>query len=637
MRKGLRERLMPEGFPAGMGSRLGFLAADILVILASMVLAFVLRYDGTLPARLVPMVLWALLISVALKVPILLALRSYRFAWSYVGLEDLLNSAVACGIGSLGLAACLFLLRDWSVEAGFPRSILAIDFAFTLTGTSLIRLSKRIVRRALSRRPVGRPALVVGAGEAGELLVRALKREARSAFWPVGFVDDDPHKRGLRIHGVRVIGTRQHLPGFLQSLRVGAVIIAMPSAPSRVIRETVDLARRGGADEIRILPLLSELYTGRVTVSEVRAVQPEDVLPREPVHIESDAVERLLREKAVLVTGAAGSIGAELCRQVLRFSPARLVGLDFDETGLFDLSRDIASRFPEAVFEPAIGDIRDEARVRAIFEQVAPQIVFHAAAYKHVPMMETFPGEAVRTNVFGTRHVVRAACASGAEALVLISTDKAVNPVSVMGASKRLAESVILLAGADCTTRLMAVRFGNVLGSRGSVVPTFLEQIRRRGPVTVTDPRMRRYFMATSEAVLLVLQAGAMGKGGEVFVLDMGEPLRILDLAKDLIRFHGLEPDRDVPIVFTGVRPGEKLDEELLTAEEGTQKTAHEKILMARIGERIDVSQLEAGLARLAESVAASDDPRIVADLRALVPTYRPPGRSVGRDAGAGA
>lgn len=637
MKRGFREALTPRLWVAGLAPRLGFVAADIVVILASMVLAFVLRYDGTLPARLVPMLLWALLIAVAVKASILIALRSYRFAWAYVGLDDLLTSAVACGIGSLALAACLFLLRDWSVEAGFPRSILAIDFAFTLTGTTAIRVSKRIVRQALHRRSVGRPALVVGAGEAGELLVRALKREPRPTVWPVGFVDDDPRKQGLRIHGVRVVGTRGHLPRLLQTLRVGTVIIAMPSVSSRVIRETVALARRGGADEIRIVPLLSELYTGRVTASEVRAVQPEDVLPREPIRVESGAIERFLRGKRVLVTGAAGSIGAELCRQVLRFAPSRLVGLDFDETGLFDLEQDLLFRFPEAPFEPVIGDIRDEARIRSVFERAAPQVVFHAAAYKHVPMMEAFPGEAIRTNVFGTRHVARTACEVNAEALVLISTDKAVNPVSVMGASKRLAETVVLTADAGCPTRFMAVRFGNVLGSRGSVVPTFLEQIARRGPVTVTDPRMRRYFMATSEAVLLVLQAGAMGAGGEVFVLDMGEPLRILDLAKDLIRFHGLEPDRDVPIVFTGVRPGEKLDEELLTAEEGTRATAHEKILVARIDGRVDPSRLETGLARLAAGVEASDRDRIVADLQALVPTYHPAGgaEEVGRSVAA--
>jgi FlaA1/EpsC-like NDP-sugar epimerase len=345
---------------------------------------------------------------------------------------------------------------------------------------------------------------------------------------------------------------------------------------------------------------LSELYTGELRVSDMREVRPEDILPREPASVDLRAVDRFLRGKKVLVTGAAGSIGSELCRQILRFSPAQLLAVDFDETGLFNLELDLFKLFPKADVQVIVADIRDRAKMWSVFHRESPDLVFHAAAYKHVPMMENYPEEAVKTNIFGTQVVVQTACRVGVEAFVLISTDKAVNPVSMMGMSKRVAEMTTLAVGQGTSTRCMAVRFGNVLGSRGSVIPTFLEQIRRGGPVTVTHPDMKRYFMTTSEAVLLVLQAATVGNGGEVFVLDMGEPVKILDIAKDLIRFHGLEPDEDIPIVFTGIRPGEKLFEELLTAEEGTQATRYEQIFVAKMNGELPSEVLQAKLHELA-------------------------------------
>lgn len=535
--------------------------------------------------------------------------------------------------GSLALASLLFLVQGWSPFVGFPRASLAMDFAFTLIGIVAVRLYKRTLGAiSPSKKPEkrGKRTVVIGAGEAGEQLVRALKRETKAGYQPIGFLDDDPRKHGLVIHGIPVLGPRADLPVLVSTHRVEAVIIAMPSARPDVIRETVKLARESGVKEIKVLPFLSELYTGEVRVSDVREVRPEDILPRQPASVDLGLVGRFLEGKRVLVTGAAGSIGSELCRQILRFSPESLVALDFDETGLFYLELDLKRRFPDAHVKLIVSDIRDKPRVRAIFERERPQLVFHAAAYKHVPLMEANPGEAVKTNVFGTKVVVEEACRVRAEAFVLISTDKAVNPVSVMGMSKRVAEMVTLAVGEGTSTRCMAVRFGNVLGSRGSVIPIFLEQIRRGGPVTVTHPEMERYFMTTSEAVLLVLQAAAMGDGGEVFVLDMGKPVKILDLAKELILFHGLEPDKDIPIVFTGIRPGEKLREEILTAEEGTEATKHKQIYIAKMSKRLSSAELQSKLDELAKAIDGGAEGDAIKDmLREII--YGPESLSPGQ------
>ncbi len=608
-------RLWPGGY-----RWIGFLLADALVIAVAFYLSFFLRFDGVIPSRYQVMLRSLIPIALGLKLLSLFLFRAYRFSWAYVGLEDLFNVVLACGVGSLALAALLFLFHNSPVFSGFPRSTLAIDFALTVVGVTGIRLSKRMAAliSGLGGKPQagkGKRTLIVGAGDAGEQLVRSLKRESRAGFWPIGFVDDDPRKWGLIIHGVPVLGPRDRLPEFIKSREVEAVIIAMPSAPSRVIRETVELVREGGVKEIKIVPFLSELYTGEVKASEVREVRPEDVLPREPVSVDLESLGRFLRGKRVLVTGAAGSIGSELCRQILRFSPAKLSALDFDETGLFWLEMRLKETFPKANVQVILADIRDRTRIASIFQAEHPDLVFHAAAYKHVPMLEFNPQEAVKTNIFGTRIVAEEACREGAEAFVLISTDKAVNPVSVMGMTKRIAEMVTLAVGEGTSTRCMAVRFGNVLGSRGSVIPIFLEQIRRGGPVTVTHPEMERYFMTTSEAVLLVLQAAAMGKGGEVFVLDMGKPVKILDIAKELIRFHGLEPDKDIPIVFTGIRPGEKLREELLTAEEGTEATKHKQIYVAKMTRKFQTEELLNRLDKLAEAIDEKVDDDTIKDM----------------------
>ena len=604
------------------GEMLIRLSIDVFIVSLSFFLAFLLRFDGAIPSRLLPVLWRGLVLAVGIKIPVFLVFRLYRFSLRHIGLGELYETGLAVVASSAVLAAGLFLLRHAPLWGSVPRSVLGIDFAFTLIGIVLARLSPRLLGRMKFRgKGEGRRAIVVGAGDAGAQLVRAIGEE-KGAYKIVGLVDDDPRKKGTTVWGARVLGLRADLPRLIASFRVKTVLIAMPSAPAALIKETVELARRAGVSDVKILPYLSELYSGRVGPGELREVRPEDLLKREPVRIDSEKIESFLRGRTVLVTGAAGSIGSELCRQVLRFGAARLVALDFNETGLFDLRAELEWRFPNSRIEIVVADVRDRSRIAAILAGASPDVIYHAAAYKHVPLMEAFPTEAVQTNVFGTRNVLEEACRLGVSAFVLISTDKAVNPTSVMGATKRLAEMIVRSRGDGIQTRCVAVRFGNVLGSRGSVLQTFRDQIESRRPITITDPDMRRYFMLTSEAVELVLQASAIGRGGEVFVLDMGEPVRIVELAEEMIRFYGLEPGRDVPIVYTGIRPGEKLFEELLTAEEGTDATSHERLFVARMEEPGE--DWEVGLEKLKGAALSGDDEAVIRYLCALVPRYRP-------------
>jgi len=607
-----------------MGRRWAWFLLDVVVIGVAMLLSFLLRFDGVLPRATLGLLWWAIGLAIVLKILVFFPFRLYRFSWRHVGIRELVNVSVACFVGSAILGMVIWLLRGMLGFEAFPRSVLIIDAAICFILIGGLRLSGRLARVGsgrLGHRP-GQRVLIIGAGEAGAQLVRAIQEEEPPTYVAVGFVDDDPEKARRLIYGVRVLGPRTELPQLIVRHDAKAVLVAIPSASTETIRETVDLARRGGIQDIKILPVLSELYTGRVDAQALRALRPEDLLKRDPVRIEPQAIESLLTGKRVLVTGAAGSIGSEICRQVLRFGAARLVALDFNETGLFDLEADLGQLFPDRHIEVAIADVRDRKRVEVVFADSSPNVVYHAAAYKHVPLMEAFPSEAVKTNVMGTGNVLDVACRSKAAAFVMISTDKAVNPTSVMGASKRVAE-MLVRARSDEATRCVAVRFGNVLGSRGSVLMTFRDQIERRQAITITHPDMLRYFMIISEAAQLVLQASAAGHAGEVLVLDMGEPVSIVELAKDLIRFHGLEPDRDVPIVYTGVRPGEKLFEELLTAEEGTDATSHERLFTARMAD--PTGDWTADLEKLVAAASAGEDATVLASLRTLIPRYVTP------------
>jgi FlaA1/EpsC-like NDP-sugar epimerase len=488
----------------------------------------------------------------------------------------------------------------------------------------LSRTKARIVREWGYRRqkPNSRRVLIVGAGDAGAQVARALASEADSGYVAVGFVDDDATKTGTVINRVMVYGTRNDIPRLSLPLGVKEIWIAMPSAPGKAVQDTVRIAREAGIRKVKVVPGFSALMSGEVKLTDLRDVRIEELLGRDPVRIDTASVSSFIEGKTVLVTGAAGSIGSEFCRQVASFNCGLMVVFDQDETGVFNLTRALQAENPALAIEPVVGDVRDAAKINSVFRRHRPHVVFHAAAYKHVPLMEENPDEAIKTNVFGTRNVAAAAKEWGAQKFVLVSTDKAVNPTSIMGATKRAAEVLIRTMGQSGPVSFVAVRFGNVLGSRGSVVPVFQEQIARGGPVTVTDPDMRRYFMTIPEAVLLVLQAGAIGENGQVLVLDMGEPVKILELARQVIRLSGLEPE-DIPIVFTGMRPGEKLFEDILTAEEGTSATNHDRIFTARINDSMTQKHLRRHLAEMERAVASGDDARLISALKVIVPTYQ--------------
>ena len=462
--------------------------------------------------------------------------------------------------------------------------------------------------------------LVIGAGEAGALAIQEMKQHAHLCLEPVAIVDDDKDKHGKKLFGIPIVGDRNSIHQVVERFRIDQIVIAIPSASEKDINEIISICKRTKC-KLKILPGVFELLNGNVTVNKIRDVQIEDLLGRKPVKLDIHNIKDFISNKTILVTGGGGSIGSELCRQIARFSPAKLLILDIYENGAYDLQMELQGKFPDLNMEVLIASVRDKARIDSIFKKYTPHVVFHAAAHKHVPLMEHNPTEAIKNNIFGTMNVAEAADRFGTEKFVLISTDKAVNPTNVMGATKRVAEMIIQAMDKHSRTEYVAVRFGNVLGSNGSVIPLFKRQIAEGGPVTVTHPEINRYFMTIPEAVQLVLQAGSMAKGGEIFVLDMGKPVRIVDLARDLIRLSGYEPDVDIKIVYTGLRPGEKLYEELLTDEEGLTATTHEKIFIGK-PTYSDISTLKAELEKLKFLLMGSDE-NIYRFIENLVPTYK--------------
>ena len=603
--------------------KLFFLIGDGLLLVFSVYAACRLKFDGQVPPAIWTHLPLLAAVSLAVKLPVFSSQRLHMLSWSQVGLEDMMTIFFSVTLGAALFWFVASLLRYAAVLPAVPLSVFVIDYFITLDAVAGFRAIRRIYAN-ISRRtaPEGRVALIVGAGLAGEQLALSLKSTRASGYLPIGFVDDDRAKLGARIRGLRVLGTRDRLPELIGLYKVQAVLIAMPSAPSGVIRNVVSLAREAGVHEIRIVPGLDRMLSGQVGFGDLRDVQVADLLGRQVVHIHADAVTEWLGGRKVLVTGAAGSIGSELARQIARFHPDEIVLVDNNETDLFWIEQDL--RRLGQRYSGHLEDVRHASRIAALFERVRPDVVFHAAALKHVAMMERHPDQAVRTNMLGTLSVAEAALAANTERFVLISTDKAVNPTSVMGATKSFAEQLCLALNGRGATRYMAVRFGNVLGSRGSVVPVFQDRIRRGEAITVRGADTRRYFMAVSEAVLLVLQAGAMGQGGEVFVLDMGDPVRIADLACELIRLSGLTPYQDVPIIFTEPLPGEKESEELVGNGEIFAPTRHEQILMARHAATVDVQTLIEHVGALDEMAQRGDLNGIVRALRKIVPTYHP-------------
>lgn len=571
-------------------------------------------------------------VAIALRVlPLVLLVRAVTF-WRaglfhgvlrYAGVPDLLTLLRATVVGSVILSTLGFFVHPlWA-----PRSIFVLEALLCLAGTAGLRLGVRIVRdrHANSMRGnVDAPAVILlGAGNAGELLVRDALRSG--AFRVVAILDDDSIKHGGRLHGIPVSGPINRVTLAATSRATGAtrVLLAMPTAPGMRTREIFELCRELGL-VLKTLPSLQQIADGDVRISRLRDVAIEDLLRRDVVRIDDAAVSRFVAGKSVLVTGAAGSIGSELVRQLARFSPSRIVLFDHNENGLFFLEREIRELAPNVNLVIRLGNVCDPTRLRQVFEESAPRIVYHAAAHKHVPITEDNAGAAILNNVIGTKNVADAAVAAGCEAFVLISTDKAVNPSSVMGATKRVAEMYTqALASASPRTKLVAVRFGNVLGSAGSVIPIFRQQLERGGPISVTHPEMRRYFMTIPEATQLVIQASSIGDSGRLYMLDMGEAVRIVDLAEDMIRLSGLRPNVDVQIQFTGIRPGEKLFEELHNDDERTEATAHPKIRGVR-GAARDLADTTAAIERLARlAVRVADARTLRAELEVLVPEAR--------------
>ncbi len=544
----------------------------------------------------------------------------------------------------LARAALLSTLAMFSLWYVFrlhvPLGVMAVDFLFTLVAAGLLRLAPRVARERMGQGPFAylpdflrrliapgadrggeRRILVVGAGDAGENLAREMVRNERLGMFPVGFVDDDPLKKGLRIHGVKVRGTRHDIPRLVEQHEVDEILIAIPSATAEDIRPIVEIARDTRA-RIKILPDLASLVHGSPRLSDVRDLRIEDLLGRPRIELDTPRVAAYVEGRRVLVTGAGGSIGSELCRQLLRFRPAELILFGRGENSIFAIASELAPRAGETRLVQVIGDVINKSKLVGVFERCRPEIVFHAGADKHVPLMELNPDEAVLNNVLGTRNVLEVCNDFRTEKVVCISTDKAVNPTSIMGCCKRVAE-LYIQSGRYADTCVTAVRFGNVLGSRGSVIPVFQKQIARGGPVTVTHREVRRYFMTIPEAVALVIQAGAMAGAGEIFVLDMGEPVKIDDLARRIIRLHGLEPERDIPVIYTGLRPGEKLDEELVGHKEDRRETDHPKIFKVAKAPSVP-ENLDDLVGQLIKQAVAMDDTGIRRTLRRIVPEYVP-------------
>ena len=597
------------------------LATDLLLWTSATPLAFAFRLDDVAAGEYAKGLLLLTVLLLPAKFALELRFALYRQTWEKAGVRDLYSLAVVVGLVTLAGYAVIGFAPDGFV---IPRSVPLIEamVAFLLLGG--VRLGTRMAsEHQRGRRSVGKVkrVLIVGAGEAGTMIAREMLRHPEARLHPVGFLDDSPAKRRARYFGLEVLGKIDDAQRIARLLNVDELLIAMPSASGPVVREIVAAARAAGLSH-RIIPGIYELLSGDLSISAIREVNLEDLLRREPVRLDTTEISAYLAGRTVLVTGAGGSIGSEIVRQVAGFAPAAVVLLGRGENSVFLIEQEMRRVHPEIPIHPVIADVRDAEKLAEVFGRFRPHVVFHAAAHKHVPLMEANPDQAVFNNIGGTRNLVDLAREFGAERFVNVSTDKAVNPTSVMGATKRVSEFLVHDAGrrADAGQSFVSVRFGNVLGSRGSVVPFFQAQIARGGPVTVTHPEMRRYFMTIPEAAGLVLQAGGMGDNGAVYVLDMGEPVRIEDLARDLILLSGLEPGRDIEIGYTGMRPGEKLFEELLTAEEGTDASTHAKIFTARKS-GVSASILQAQLAELFSAAASRDGMRIREMLRAMIPT----------------
>ncbi len=604
---------------------------QVAIVAGSLWAAFVLRFDFRIPETYLSRFYSLLPAVLLIKLGVFGWFGLLRGWWRYVSMADLVVIVKANLIGSL-----LVLLYGFLVFRGgdIPRTVLILDWIFCFMFMGGVRFVTRAFREhylpmpSRNRLPRKR-ILVVGAGDAGQMIAREIRTNPALHLEMVGFVDDDSHKRKQKFQGFPVLGKIRRVGRICQEKGVDEIVIAIPSASGGELRRIVQLCRDTGVI-CKTLPSVGQMIHGQVSIQQVKDVELDDLLGREPVRLDWARIAHYLQGKRVLVTGAGGSIGGEISRQIARFQPKKLVLFENAETPLFFIESELRAAFPTVPIVPIVGDIRFKARVEAIFDEFLPEIVFHAAAYKHVPMMECNPAEAANNNVRGTRILADAAHRFGAERFVMISTDKAVNPTNVMGASKRAAELYVQALAKRSRTNFVTVRFGNVLGSNGSVIPIFKEQIAKGGPVTVTHPEVTRFFMTIPEASQLVLQAGSMGKGGEIFLLDMGEPVKIVKLAEELIQLSGYRPYEDIEITFTGLRPGEKLYEELLLDGEGVQPTCHEKIMVAKAAE-CDEAVLLRQIEELYQLARSLDLDGVVVKLQEMVPEFKPANSAHGK------
>jgi FlaA1/EpsC-like NDP-sugar epimerase len=599
-------------------------SADLLLWMLAGILAFWLRVEDPLPrfAQTIPIYL---LLTLPLKALLIFLFNFYRQSWRKVGVRDLFSLMKGVGIAVAVTFPTAFFALYGNIP--MPRSVPIIEGLVAILLMGGARLATRLwYERALSSKSDkdAQRVLIIGAGDAGTSLARELIRHPESKLNPIGFLDDDAGKDRQTFVGLPVLGKIEDLSRVVSEIRADQVLIAIPSAPGQVIRRVVELAQKAKVS-YRTMPSLYDIVSGKVSITQIREVALEDLLRRKPVRLDIESIAGYLENRVVLVTGAGGSIGSEIVRQVCRFKPRRLILFGRGENSIYQIERELERNHPEITYVSIIGNVQNREKLRAAFEEYRPQVVFHVAAHKHVPLMEHNPDEAILNNVGGTKNVAELALEYGVERMVNISTDKAVNPTSVMGASKRAAEYVVesVARRAAPGQAFVSVRFGNVLGSRGSVVPLFKQQISLGGPVTVTHPDMTRYFMTIPEAAQLVLQAGGLGDNGSVYVLDMGEPVKIVDLARDLIRLSGFEPDVDIEIKFNGIRPGEKLFEEILTTEEGTIASRHEKIFIAR-QTSFPSEHFDFLLDHLFEVAEKRDGLAIRGALMEMIPTYHP-------------
>ena len=613
-----QEKYLPRDKRVRMGI---LMAADVLALCLASFLGLFVRFDlniSRIPPEYAQAAMEFLPYYILASLVIFFLARMYSTMWSVAGVREALHVVAACGLASLVQIAGMMLL-----QLSVPRSFFLVSFAALCAEELGIRLSYRVVISLFGNhsRKAAKRIMIVGAGTSGSVILKEMTTSSLVNGCVVCFVDDDKNKAGKFLNGVPVAGNRNDIPRLAEEYRIDEIYIAIPSASAKERKAIIEICRETGC-QVKILPGIYQLINGEVSIAKLRNVEIEDLLGRDPIRVNLDEIMSYVSGKVVLVTGGGGSIGSELCRQVASHNPKQLIIFDIYENNAYDIQLELKEKYPDLDLVVLIGSVRNTHRIETVFEKYRPDIVYHAAAHKHVPLMEDSPNEAIKNNVFGTYKTAKAADKYGTSRFVLISTDKAVNPTNIMGASKRMCEMVVQMMNARSKTDFVAVRFGNVLGSNGSVIPLFKKQIEQGGPVTVTHPDIIRYFMTIPEAVSLVLQAGAYAKGGEIFVLDMGEPMKILDLAKNLIRLSGYTPDVDIPIVFTGLRPGEKLYEELLMNEEGMQDTPNKLI---HIGKPIefDMERFEGQLEELYVT-ANEDGDRIREDVMRIVGTYHP-------------